>query len=225
MRANPSMKLQCTNKNKEERTAWAASLWRSVHSNFDSASSIASVLSLAGALNKLDDAVRYLFAEAVDSVCARVCVRVGVLFAARSKGLLKESINWATVWELRWLWWAVGWWKERPGGGRKWGGSDEVTTSAVKFCQEVCVWANGLAEEVLSQEAWPRERPVELASPPRAHVTALHKVALGWRHNTPFPGPAPCARVCTTGLRAHTRLLCVHSSVNTEMRCQIPVAQ
>lgn len=143
---------------------------------------------------------------------ARACVWAGVLFAARSKGLSKESINWATVWELRWLWWAVGWWKERPAGGRKWGGSDEVTTSAVKFCQEVCVWANGLAEEVLSQEAWPRERPVVLASPPRAHVTALHKVPLGWRHNSPFPGPAPCARVCATGLRAHTlaRCACIH---------------
>lgn len=61
------------------------------------------MLSLAGALSKLDDTVRYQFGEAVDSVraCVWVCGCVGVLCAARSKGLLKESINWATVSELR----------------------------------------------------------------------------------------------------------------------------
>ena len=54
----------------------------------------------------------------------------------------------------------------RVGGMR----SDEVRASALKLCQEACVWANELREEVLSQEAWPREGPVVLASPPHTHT-------------------------------------------------------
>lgn len=45
-------------------------------------------------------------------------------------------------------------------------GSDEVGASALKFCQEVCAWANELRLEVLSQETWPGEGPAVLASPP-----------------------------------------------------------
>lgn len=79
------------------------------------------------------------------------------------------------------------------------GGGDEVRAAALKHCQEVCVWANELGEEALSQEAWPRERPVVLASPPHTHphyntthththVTTLHTLLLCWSHNTLFPG-------------------------------------
>lgn len=92
--------------------------------------------------------------------------------------------------ELRWR--AVGiikgaGWK----GGGRWG--DEVRVSALKLCQEVCVWANELGEEVLSQEPRPREGPVVLASPPRTHVTMVRTPPPHWSHN-----------MCTT--RVHMRV-------------------
>ena len=59
------------------------------------------------------------------------------------------------------------------------GGSDEVRASALKPCQEVCVWANELREEALSQEAWPREggRGAGISSS-HTRYNASHAVAL-----------------------------------------------
>lgn len=65
--------------------------------------------------------------------------------------------------------------------------------SALKLCQEVCVWANELGEEALSQEPRPREGPVVLASPPRTHVTMVRTPPPHWSHN-----------MCTT--RVHMRV-------------------
>lgn len=74
--------------------------------------------------------------------------------------------------------------------------------SALKLCQEVCVWANELGEEALSQEPRPREGPVVLASPPRTHVTMLRTPPPHWSHNTLFPSQHR-ARMCTTRVHMH----------------------
>lgn len=115
--------------------------------------------------------------EAGDSACI-----------AQSEATLKEDIN------RRWLGTEMtsGWdnqrsWVKRGG----WG--DEVRVSALKLCQEVCVWANELGEEALSQEPRPREGPVVLASPPRTHVTMVRTPPPHWSHN-----------MCTT--RVHMRV-------------------
>ncbi len=147
------------------------------------------------------------FGKAEDSVCAWV-------YTAQSDVMLKEDINRRssgveTALMSSWIIKGAAW--RRVQGG----GSDEVRASALKLCQEVSVWANKLGEEALSQEAWPRERPVVLASPPHTHVTTLHTTPLCWSHNTLFPGQH-CTGMCTTP-GAHTRLLRVHPSVNTEM--------
>lgn len=128
----------------------------------------------------------------------------------KSEVRLKEDINRRSsgvemTLTSRWII-KVAAWRRVYGRG---GGSDEVRASALKLCQEVCVWANELGEEALSQEAWPRERPVVLASPPHTHVTTLHTPPLCWSHNTLFPGQRR-TRMCTT--RAHTlaRCACIH---------------
>lgn len=123
--------------------------------------------------------------EAGDSACI-----------AQSEATLKEDIN------RRWLGTEMtsGWDNQRS-----WvkGGGDEVRVSALKLCQEVCVWANELGEEALSQEPRPREGPVVLASPPRTHVTMVRTPPPHWSHNTLFPSQHR-ARMCTT--RVHMRV-------------------
>lgn len=128
------------------------------------------------------NSVFYQFGKAEDSVCVCVCV-------AQSEAMLKEDINrrrcgvemtLTSSWIIKGAVWRRG----GEGGG---GGSDEVRASALNLCQEVCVWANELRKEALSQEAWPRERPMVLASPPHTHVTTLHTSALCRSHNTLFP--------------------------------------
>lgn len=118
---------------------------------------------------------------------------------AQSKATLKEDINRRSSGVEMTL--TSGWMikvaalRRVQGGGRGgvgWssgGGGDEVRAAALKLCQEVCVWANELGEEALSQEAWPREKPVVLASPlhththyntthTHTHVTMLHTLLL-----------------------------------------------
>lgn len=175
-------------------------------------------------LNKLDNSVFYQSGKksrGTVSLCVWVCV-------VQSEVMLKEDINWlsAKVEMTLTSGWIIKGAARRRVHGAGWGGggNDEVRASALKLCQEVCVWANELREEALSQEAWPRERPVVLASPPHTHVTALHTPPLCWSHNTLFPWPALYTHVHSAGC-ALTRLLCMHSSVNIEMRRQIPVAQ
>lgn len=107
----------------------------------------------------------------------RVCV-------AQSEEMLKKDINrWSSGMEMTLTSSLIIKRSCLEVGGAGGRGSDEVRVSALKLCQEVCVWANEMGEEALSQEAWPRERPVELASPPHTHVT-FHTPPLCWSHNT-----------------------------------------
>lgn len=102
------------------------------------------------------------------------------------------------------------------------GGGDEVRAAALKLCQEVCVWANELGEEALSQEAWPRERPVVLASPPHTHphynTTHTHTHMLQrFTHYCSAGVITHCSLASTIEACAHTRLPCMHSSVNRDV--------
>lgn len=172
-------------------------------------------------LNKLVNSEFYQSGKAGERACV-----------AQSEVVSKEDINrGSTGVEMTltsgWIIKGAAWRRvqEEGGGG---GGSDEVRASALKLCQEVCVWANELGEEALSQEAWPRERPVVLASPPRTHTlqrfTHHRSAGVITRRSQ---ASAPCTHVRKTRAHTHTRshLLCMHSSVNTEVSRQIPVAQ
>lgn len=132
---------------------------------------------------------------------------------AQSEVTPKEDINWQSSGVEM----TSGWIINRVAGRRVFvcvcasgvGVSDEVMASVLKLCQEVCVWANELGEEALSQEAWPREGPVVLASPPHKHVTTLHTPPLCWSHNTLFPGQC-CTCMYTTWAHTLACCACVH---------------
>lgn len=131
-------------------------------------------------------------------MCVRVC-------DAQSEVMLKEDINRRSSGDETTL---TSSWIIKGAAWRRVWGSDEVRASALKLCQEVCVWANELGEEALSQEAWPRERPVVLASPPHTHTHMLQR----FTHHRSAGVITHCSQASTAHAcaqrRAHTLACC-----------------